>query len=148
MGPTGLSATNGALLLLFLLRGLLLRHRVTPLPIPARPAVDHVRTVGEAEKRVKGKIPNRGVATGGSPHILGGAGRLALIGLLVCGGRLAVLAPLHVLLVERHALLAERTALGRVGGEIAAHQTEDLLAIDLALLGAAPQGPNTDHLAA
>src|SRR5713226_10701894 len=139
MGPTGLSATNGALLLLFLLRGLLLRHRVTPLPIPARPAVDHVRTVGEAEKRVKGKIPDRGVATGGSPHILG-AGRLPLLGLLVRGGRLAMLAPLHVLLVERYALLAERTALGRVGGEIAAHQAEDLLAVDLVLLGAAPQG--------
>jgi hypothetical protein len=71
MGPTGPSATNGALLLLFLLRRLLFRHRVTPLPIPARPAVDHVRTLGEGPKRVKGKIPDRGVATRSSPHILG-----------------------------------------------------------------------------
>ncbi len=59
-----------------------------------------------------------------------------------------MLAALHVLLVERHALLAERAGLGGVGGEVAAHQAEDLLAVDHRLLGAAPQGADADHLAA
>src|ERR1700674_4615033 len=111
-----------------------------PPPDPRASGGRSVRTLGEAPKGVKDKIPDRGVVTPCSPHILG-PGRL---GLLVCGRRLAMLAALHVLPVERDALLAERAGLGGVRGEIAAHQAEDLLAVDHRLLGAPPQGADPD----
>src|SRR5262249_55327626 len=57
-----------------------------------------------------------------------------------------MLLALHEFLVQRHALLAERAALGWIGREIPAHQTEDLLATDLGLLRPAPQRPDSDDL--
>ena len=43
--------------------------RVTPLPIPARPAVDYVGTLGDGQKGVKDKIPDEGGSDGTGPHI-------------------------------------------------------------------------------
>src|SRR5215467_6803398 len=77
------------------------------------------------------------------PPYLGGG-----VALLANRRRLAVLATAHELLIQRHALLAHRTLLGRIGGEVAAHEAEDLLARDLRLLRAAPERPDADDLAA
>src|SRR6476661_3439813 len=120
---------------------------VTPLPIPARPRGRSLSgQYGRAKNVSRTKYRIRGPGRGAAP-ISWGPGRQGS-GLLVRGRRLAVLAPLHVLLVQRHALLAERTGLRRVGREVAAHQAEDLLAPDLRLLRAPPQGPDAHHLAA
>src|SRR5580704_16088983 len=103
MGPTGPSATIGALLLLFLGRLLLLRHWFTPLPISARPrgrSCPDSRGRGRNVSRAKYRI--RGFWRGATPISWGRAG----LGLFVRGRRLAMLAALHVLLVERDALLA------------------------------------------
>src|SRR5262245_33178249 len=59
-----------------------------------------------------------------------------------------MLPALHELLIQRDALLAERTALRRVGGEVATHEAEDLLAVDLSLLGPAPERADAHDLTA
>jgi hypothetical protein len=51
-----------------------------------------------------------------------------------------MLPSLDELLVERHALLAEGAGVRGIGREIAAHQAEDGLAVDLGLPRPAPQG--------
>src|SRR5262250_797082 len=63
-------------------------------------------------------------------------------------GRLAVLAAPDEFLIERHALLAHRTLLGEIGGEVTTDEAEDLLARDLPLLGAPPERADADDLTA
>ena len=58
-----------------------------------------------------------------------------------------MLPALHELLIEGYALLAEGTGLRRICREITADEAEDLLAVDLGLLGPAPEGPDSDDLA-
>src|SRR5207249_287046 len=141
MGPTGPSATEGALLLLFLLRRLLL-HRVTSLPVPARPAVvGYFWTLGEEPRPCQGENTGWRGQDLPYPHIWG---RLRL---LLSRGRLAMLLPLHEFLIEGDALLAERAAVRGIGREIPADQAEDLLAADLGLLRPAPERADPHDLA-
>src|SRR5262245_42548838 len=146
MGPTGPSAPLGAYFFLafFLVAFFFL---VSP---PSRPRASRGSwlffwTLGEGQKAVKGKIPSGGGKQYRNP-ICWGAGR-ERSGLLLSQRRLPVLPALHELLIERHALLAERTALGRIRRKISTHQTEDLLPADLRLLRAPPQRSDPDDLA-
>src|SRR5262245_35656735 len=82
-------------------------------PVPARPAeVGCFWTLGDGHKAVKGKIPSGGEKHDPEPHILGTRARRSV--LLLGVRRLPVLFALHELLIERHALLAERTGVGRI----------------------------------
>src|SRR5215471_1374103 len=136
---------KSALLLLLLGRLLLLRHRVTSLRT-ARPAVGSIlgATLRGAREGCQGENTLWRGFLSRSPHIWG----VVCVALLANRRRLAVLATAYELLIQRHALLAHRTLLGRIGGEVAAHEAKDLLSRDLRLLRAAPERPDADDLAA
>src|SRR4030095_15411575 len=65
--------------------------------------------------------------------------------LLRVGGP-TMLPALYELLIEGNALLAQGTGLRWIRREITAHEAEDLLAVDLGLLGPAPEGADSDDL--
>src|SRR5262245_51526362 len=144
MGPTGPSARR-APYFFFFLAAFFFFAIVSPPSRTARPRLTRSwgRLYGEPAKSVKEKRHSGGGLRANCPHIWG-RGRA----LLANRRRLAVLATAHELLVQRHALLAHRTLLGRIRGEVAAHEAKDLLSRDLRLLRAAPERPDADDLAA
>src|SRR5262249_39076537 len=108
-----------------------------PPPVSPRPAeVCCFWNLGEGQNAVKEKIPYGGGRRPRNPTSWGpGVARSAL---LLSVRRLPVPLALHEFLIERDALLAERTALGRIRRKIPADQAEHLLATDPRLLRAPP----------
>src|SRR5215471_2300481 len=143
MGPTGPSARR-APYFFFFLAAFFFFAIVSPPSHTARPAVGSIcgDSTSSPRKVSRRKYTMKGVVDPTTPY-LGLAGAL-----LANEGRFAVLAAADEFLVERHALLAHRTLLGEIGGEVAADETEDLLAGDLPLLGAPPERTDADDLAA
>src|SRR5262245_2261261 len=143
MGPTGPSARR-APYFFFFLAAFFFFAIVSPPSHTARPAVRSICGDSTSSPRnvSRRKYTMEGVFRLVAPY-LGLAGRL-----LANGGGLAMLAAADEFLVERHALLAHRTLLWEIGGEVAADETEDLLARDLSLLGAPPERADTHDLAA
>src|SRR5262249_27922023 len=133
MGPTGPSARR-APYFFFFLAAFFFFAIVSPPSAPRVPRVGSIcgDSTGSPRRVSRRKYTMKGVFNLRPPHLGGGA-------LLADGRRLAVLATTHELLVQRHALLAHRTLLGRIRRKVAAHEAEDLLARDLRLLGAPPE---------
>src|SRR5215470_16521676 len=143
MGPTGPSARR-APYFFFFLAAFFFFAIVSPPSHTARPAVRSICGDSTSSPRnvSRRKYTMKGVFRPMAPY-LGWPGAL-----LANGGRLAVLAATDEFLVERHALLAHRTLLGEIGGEVTTDEAEDLLARDLPLLGAPPERADADDLAA
>src|SRR5215831_7940448 len=110
MGPTGPSARRAPYFFFFAI--------VSPPSAPRVPRLARSwgRLYGEPAKSVKEKILSGGGFR--AEATISGDG----VALLANRRRFAVLATAHELLVQRHALLAHRTLLGRIRGEVAAHE--------------------------
>src|SRR5215472_3914546 len=148
MGPTGPSASKGAYFFLAFFLVAFFFIVSPPSRSPRVPAVVGCSwTLGDGPRKCQGEnTPWRVQTTFRALYVGPGTSDMRGLDLLLGRGRLAMLASLHELLVQGHALLAQGAALGRIRGEIAADETEDLFAADLALLRPTPERSDAHDL--
>src|SRR6185369_7644802 len=147
MGPTGPNALLGHSTSSFSSSSPSSSIRVTSSRPPRVPRWLLFGTLGDPQKSVKDKIPDGGDRGDPGPISWGPDPRRNGSDVLLCVGGPTMFPALYELLVEGNALLAQGTGLRRIRREITAHETEDLLAIDLGLLGPTPEGTDSDDLA-